>query len=209
MNIESIFNKAYYYIEYRTVVDKLLYEGKTTGNEQTPEKVEYTKLNIQRMNRLDKTIQLPETVKHKLEEIENPMLWLLIGDAWCGDCAQILPVINKMAEASNGNIKLKIISRDNCPELLQNLFEGNRAIPKLITLDEHSFEFICTWGSRPMPANEIMLNWKANKDKISKEEFEKELHLWYARDRGVTIINELMNLIENCEKKSKHYSISA
>lgn len=210
MNIESIFDKGYTYIEYRNVVDKLLQEGRTTGNEQTREKVEFTRLNIQRMNRLDKTIHLSEQIKQTLEEIDKPMLWLLIVEAWCGDGAQITPVVNKIAEGSNGKIQLKIVSRDSCPEIMETYFEGSKSIPRLLSIDEQTMEVICKWGPRPQPAHEIMLKWKASEGKISKHDFEKELHLWYARDKGESITNELMGLIEKCGKRStSNYRISA
>ena len=102
MNIETIFKQGLTYREYRELIDKLLAEGKTTGNTQTEKLVEFTRMNVQRMNRIDKTIHLPEDVIHRLRSLSRPVLWLLVGDAWCGDSAQIIPVINKMAEARCG-----------------------------------------------------------------------------------------------------------
>jgi len=50
---------------------------------------------------------------------------------------------------------------------------------------------ITTCGPRPASALAILKNWKANQDTMTKEDFEKELHIWYAKDRGQEIINEL------------------
>jgi len=202
MNLENIVNQSRSYTEYRKVVDELILEGKTTGSTQSDKLLEFTKLNVQRMNRLDKTIQLSEQAVTVLQKNSNTYVWLLIGDAWCGDCAQIIPVINKVAEASNDKISFQIISRDIFPELISSYqTNGANAIPKLLIIEPESLEVTCTWGPRPKPAQEIMLNWKANKDTISWEDFEKDLHLWYARDRGNTIINELVNLTEQCKNK--------
>lgn len=202
MNLENIVNQSRSYSEYRKVVDGLIVEGKTTGNTQSDKLLEFTKLNVQRMNRLDKTIQLSEQTIAKLQNNSNAYVWLLIGDAWCGDCAQIIPVINKVTETSNNKISFKIISRDTFPELISYYqTNGANAIPKLLIMEPESLEVICTWGPRPKPAQDIMLNWKANKDIISWEDFEKDLHLWYAKDRGITIINELVNLTEKCKEK--------
>jgi len=206
MNIESIFKSGLTYPEYRNLVDKLIQEGKTTGNTQTTEKVEFTKLNIQRMNRLDKTVHLPEQAMHIIKNIAEPMLWLLIGDAWCGDCAQIIPIVNKLAAANKDKITLKIISRDSDSELVQTELHGSISIPKLLAIDPHTMEVICSWGPRPMPAQQIMQRWKESDGKISKEDFEKELHLWYAKDKGATTINELVMQMEKCESKISQFA---
>lgn len=82
-----------------------------------------------------------------------------------------------------------------------NLTNGAQAIPKLLVIDSGTNEVISSWGPRPHSAQAIMLHWKANKDIISWEDFEKELHLWYTKDKGLEIISELINLIDVCEKK--------
>lgn len=203
MELNTLFKSALTYKEYRELVDKIVLNGKTTGNTQSDKLGEFTKLNIQRMNRLDKTVQLSQQAINSLSENIKSFQWLLIGDAWCGDCAQIIPVINKIAEASQGSIEFRIISRDTYPELIETyLTNGTKAIPKLLVIDSDTNEAVCSWGPRPKPAQEIMLNWKENKDTIAWEDFEKELHLWYARDKGITIINEFASLIEKCEKKT-------
>lgn len=202
MKLTTIFKSALTYNQYRELVNQLIAIGKTTGINQSEKLVEFTKLNIQRMNRLDKTIQLSEQEVNSLTKNTKSLKWLLIGDAWCGDCAQIIPVVNKIAEAVKNNIEFRIVSRDTYPELIETyLTNGAKAIPKLLVIDKETNEVVCSWGPRPKPAQEIMLNWKENKDTITWEDFEKNLHLWYTRDKGLTIINEFITLIEECEKK--------
>jgi hypothetical protein len=201
MNIESIFKDGLSYSEYRNLVDKLVLEGKTTGPVQTTEKVEFTKLNVQRMNRLDKTIQLPEHIRERIREINKPMLWLLIAEGWCGDSAQVIPVINKIAESAGDNIKLRIVLRDSYPGLVEAYSNGSRSISLLLFIDPYTMEVFCTWGPRPLAAKEIARRWKESNGKILHDDFEKELHLWYARDRGAAIMNEVVGQLTNCEKK--------
>ena len=52
--------KATSYQEYRTVVQTLAEVGKSTGESQTEDLANYTKLNDRRMKRLDKTTKLTE-----------------------------------------------------------------------------------------------------------------------------------------------------
>lgn len=191
MELKEVFNKALSYQAYRKHVDQLIGEGKTTGNDQSDNLIEFTKLNIQRMNRNDKTVVIPDELKAQLSQIREPSNWLLIGDAWCGDCAQTIPVINKLAEACGKKADFRIISRDAFPGFIEKYSpNGSKGIPLLIVFDHHEqVQFI--WGSRPEPAHEILLHWKANQDKITKNDFEKELHLWYGRDRGKVTITEI------------------
>lgn len=193
MNLIEIADKGLTYAHYRAQIDGLLLEGKTTGNTQTPEKVEFTRLNVQRMSRLDKTIALPVERNIQLRMLETDVVWLVVGEGWCGDCAQILPVMNKIAEASSGRIELKIVSRDRYPEFTEQY--KAMSVPKLLVTDKHTGELLDTWGPRPAPAQQIMLKWKGSNGAITKADFELELHTWYAKDRGLTTINELMNLI--------------
>ena len=58
ISIQEIFTKALPYLPYRDFVNTLIERGQTTGLDQSIEKIEFTKLNIQRMNRLDKTLNL-------------------------------------------------------------------------------------------------------------------------------------------------------
>ncbi|MDZ4667103.1 MAG: thioredoxin family protein [bacterium] len=192
----KIFEESLTYNEYRAHVDLLVAAGKTTGLNQSEALLEFTKLNIQRMNRLDKTIQLnPEQIA-KLNQHKKTYNWLLIGDAWCGDCAQIVPIVNKVAECMEGAVDFKLISRDSYPQLIEkHLSNGAKAIPKLLMMHKDTNEVLLTWGPRPKPAQDIMLHWKENMDTITWEDFEKSLHLWYARDKGAYIINELVELL--------------
>ena len=203
MNLNIIFEYALSYSRYRKLVDQLILEGKTTGNNQSEKLTEFTKLNIQRMSRIDKTTIIDSLVQSKLENISNSYRWLIIGDAWCGDCAQIVPLVNKVAEISRGKIDFRIISRDTFPDLMDQFKTGgSKSIPKLLVINSTTNEVFATWGPRPNEAQNIMLRWKENKDNVSWDEFERNLHTWYARDRGNSTIMELTTLLEKCERNS-------
>jgi hypothetical protein len=196
MNLSQLTKESSNYTDYRRKIDELIFQGKTTGNTQTDKLIDFTKLNIQRMNRLDKTIHLSEETINRIKLISKQIQILVIGDAWCGDCAQIIPVINKIVVENEQNLKLNIISRDQSIELInQHSDNGIISIPKVLIIDSNTFEVVNYWGSRPKPALEILNKWKENKDTISHEDFEKELHLWYAKDKGETIIKEILEAI--------------
>lgn len=201
MITREIVSGAYSYNSYRELIDGLIAENKTSGKKQSPSRIEYTRLNVHRMNRLDKTTTLDSELLQKLNEITCNQTWLVLSEAWCGDCAQIVPILEKIAIASHGKIEVKILFRDENPFVMDCvLTNGTRSVPKLIALDAETLQMLGTWGPRPDPAQQIMLQWKSNQDKISWDAFEKELHTWYARDKSQTIQKEFISVIEEWEK---------
>jgi Ca2+-binding EF-hand superfamily protein len=55
--------KSIDYNSYRATIDKLFKEGKSTGPIQSEDLLHYTELNIHRMNRVEKTVQLTDDFK--------------------------------------------------------------------------------------------------------------------------------------------------
>ena len=65
------------------------------------------------MKRLDKTVKISEDVKNSFENVKTKQKWLVLTEGWCGDAAQNLPIINKLA-ALNSGIDLKLVMREVC-----------------------------------------------------------------------------------------------
>lgn len=189
--------KSHTYAEYRKLVSDLLVNGQSTGSEQSESLTNYSKLNDARMNRLDKTIKLTDEVVSKLENLDHRYIWLVISEGWCGDAAQILPVINKMALASNKKIDLRIVLRDENEELMsQYLTNGGKAIPKVIVICKEAGIVRADWGPRPKAASELMANYKKEFGVID-EKIKTDLQLWYLADKGISVQEELMQITED------------
>ncbi|GGD19098.1 thioredoxin family protein [Flavobacterium orientale] len=188
------------YADYRKHVSELLKEGKSTGNEQSEDLTKYSELNEVRMNRLDKTIQITEEVRAGLANLQSKYIWLVLSEGWCGDAAQLLPIINKMTELSE-NIDLRIVLRDENEDLMnQFLTNGGKAIPKLLILDAETLTVLSDWGPRPESAKNLILDYKA-KHGIVDETAKTNLQKWYLQDKGVSTQNEIMALVDKCEKQ--------
>lgn len=182
------------YDQYRELINRLLKENKTTGNIQNESRTNFTILNNVRMNRLDKTVRLNPELIEAVQSVKEKQNWFILAEAWCGDCAQNIPVLSKIASSSNGKIELKILLRDENPEIMSAyLTNGAKSIPKLIVLN--SGPEIKTWGPRPAPAQNLMYEWKNSNGKITWDEFEKKLHQWYNEDKSETLQNEIINLL--------------
>lgn len=192
--IQSALRNSLSYSEYRTLVSKLISEGKSTGNEQSADLLHYSELNEVRMNRLEKTLKMDAEVLETLENIKEKQTWLIISEGWCGDAAQILPIIKLMADVSK-NIEMKIVLRDENEDLITEfLTNGARSIPKLIILDEN-LNVINHWGPRPEGAKNLIINYKA-KHGIVDEPAKIALQKWYLEDKGISTMKEIVAMLQ-------------
>jgi len=186
----------YTYESYLKEFEKWIKKGATSSVNHSPALVEFTKLNWSRTQRIHKTISLNAELKIAAEKIQHNHTWMALTEAWCGDSAQNLPVIAEIAKLNPEKIKLYILLRDENPELMDKyLTNGARAIPKLIAVNETMNKETFVWGPRPLPAQELLRKWKRNPKDKSWEEFEKELHSWYAKDKTQTIQSEFLSLL--------------
>lgn len=192
---KELLDGAMNYTSYRDLIQTLLQENKTTGNDHSESLVDYTKMNVQRMNRWDKTAVLLESSIKKINELKSKTTWLVITEGWCGDASQILPIINKMEECSP-NICVKYILRDEHHEIMNRfLTNGAKAIPIVVFIDSESLAVIGHWGPRPSEPQKIVLDFKKNPNGI-KEQLYATIHAWYAKNKGVAIQEELINRLE-------------
>ncbi len=191
---KALFN-SHSYLEYRKMVSDLLRDEKSTGNEQSPELTHYTTLNETRMNRLDKTMKILPEVAARLKQLKGEYIWLVISEGWCGDAAQLLPIFDKMATASEGAIDLKIVLRDENEEFM-NLFLTNkaRAIPKLVLINRETGSALAHWGPRPKGATDLIVNYKKEHGLLD-ETAKADLQLWYLHDKGQSTQSEIIDMM--------------
>lgn len=195
---EQVINEVHWengltYPEYRELISKLLKISQTTGDNHSEQMIEYTSLNEQRMKKWDKITKITPEVEEALRAIDTKQKWLLLTEAWCGDAAQNIPAINKIAEL-NPLIELRLLLRDENLDIMDAyLTDGGRSIPILIIMNEALIP-ITTWGPRPSPVQEILKVMKSGT--ITYEEFALNAHAWYAKDKTLTLQDEILSIIQ-------------
>lgn len=192
--IQKSLENTYTYQEYKDLVKELLAEGKSTGPNQSEDLTNYSMLNDRRMKRLDKTIKISDETAQEIQQLDEPQTWLVITEGWCGDAAQNLPVLDKMA-ALNENINLKLVLRDENLELMDLfLTNGGRSIPKLIALDKDN-NVIDSWGPRPTVATKMVADYKAENGALDAQ-FKQDLQVWYNKDKGKSTQEDFVKIIQ-------------
>ena len=187
--------EAMTYTEYRDLIDRLLAEGKSTGPHQSESLRHYSELNVTRMKRIDKTSRILTELLREVSGTSLRPIVLVITEGWCGDAAQILPVFQKFAQEAG--IESKYILRDAHSALIeQHLTNGSRSIPIILFLHPQTLSLLAAWGPRPQPAQQMLIDWKQQiEPDIDEAELKKNIQLWYARDKQVTMQMEWKELL--------------
>lgn len=97
---------------------------------------------------------------------------LAITEDWCGDAMMVNPILRKLAEAADTEVRC--VYRDDNPELMDRyLTDGGKSIPKYIFLNE-SGEVKGSWGPRSPKVQQMVDEKKAKLPE--KEDHQYELH---------------------------------
>lgn len=185
---------TYTFDKYQALIEKLLSENKTTGDNQSSAMVEYTKLNLFRTRRVSKTLKISEEMEQQISQVRSDMLWVVIAEAWCGDVSQNLPYFHRISSMTD-KISLRIILRDKHPEFMDLfLTNGTRSIPKLICFDPETLEIVGIWGPRPVETQEYVQELKRD-GAISGEKLKESIQRWYLADKGKALQKELSSII--------------
>lgn len=204
--MKSYVEKSMTFTEYLKLIDDLLAQGKTTGENQSEAMFNYGKLNRQRMKRLDKKVELNESLKDKAQSLNRKMIWLIITEGWCGDAAQNIPAIEKIASASP-NIETRYVLRDENLELIDKYLTYNaRSIPKLIVLDAETLHELGTWGPRPQAAMDYFFEMKHQG--LEKPQMMENLQRWYNSDKEESLQAEFETLLDQWAERKENAAVN-
>lgn len=193
--VQDGISKAISYPAYRVLVEKHALEGTNTGAEVSEALHEYTVLNHTRMKRLDKTLKISPEAQEKIAAYTGNVTWLILTESWCGDAAQTMPMIQKIADLNEGII-VKVVLRDEHLELMDEfLYQGGRSIPKLIAVDTDTREVIGDWGPRPSAATELVNDYKKAHGTLTPM-FKEDLQVWYNKDKGQDTLKDVLHLLK-------------
>lgn len=186
---------------YYELSQSLFAQGRTTSeseNYNTAEILDYAKVNLARMKRLLKTVKVTEEVTAALAEMPAPQRWFVLTESWCGDAAQVTPIINQIASES-AQVDLVMVLRDKNLDLMDAfLTNGGRSIPKLIATDALTGRVLGSWGPRPAAAQSLVMELKAENTPFP--ELAEKLHGWYAQNASMDTQAELADAIRQWSK---------
>ncbi|MFT4899925.1 MAG: hypothetical protein ACI9U0_001725 [Flavobacteriales bacterium] len=192
-------SRSFSYLEYKGFFEELVNQGITTGLNPSDSLIEYTKLNWSRAKRVDKKFKPLVETSAFLKSFNRQIKLKIITEPWCGDAAQVVPAIARLAELS-GNFETEIVLRDENEELInRHLTNGGKSIPITVIIDAQTDEVLGHWGPRPIVAQQMVMDYKAKpeNERSSYDDFVQEMQQWYNKDKTASIQNEfIQKLIE-------------
>ena len=159
--------------------------------------VEAAQKNVEFWRAGFRTASVTDDLLERASRLGSPWHLLILSEDWCGDAMSTIPVLAKFADAVS-RIDLRILARDGNPDLIDShLSSGTRSIPVVIALDGE-FTERGWWGPRP---SELHRWVRAEGLLLPKEERLRKTRMWYARDRGRTTIEEVLDMLERGERR--------
>jgi glutaredoxin-related protein len=153
----------------------------------------YIPLNKSRFTRSLKQGVITQELTEVIRAINEKQDWVIITEPWCGDAAQIVPYLFKIA-ALNPLINVVVQLRDSHSEIESYLSNGKMSIPKLIVRNKQGIDLF-TWGPRPQKLETIYLELINKNENI--DDIKTILQKWYNDDKGKEIQEEIMELIKD------------
>ena len=137
-------------------------------------------------------VHIPDAYVERVGALPGERHLLILSEDWCGDAVNTVPVIAHLAELAP-NLDCRILARDENPDLMDAHLTGtSRSIPVAILLDDH-FEELSWWGPRPRPLQQWVLTEGLA---LPKPDRYREVRRWYARDHGLTTLEEIATMLE-------------
>ena len=155
-----------------------------------------SKGNSDLWNSIYRRAALDEDAVRRARAIQHRFHFLVLNEDWCGDSVNILPYVARLAEASD-HLEMRILSRDKNLDLMSAHLTGgkSRSIPIVIVYDS-LFNERGWWGPRPAPLQRWLL---AEGLALPKPDRYPLIRAWYARDKGRTIVSELLSIVEGLD----------
>jgi hypothetical protein len=147
-----------------------------------------------------KLARVPQSFVERVRALPGRRHLLVLNEDWCGDAVNTIPAVAKLASLAPEQVDLRVLGRDANPDLMDAHLTGtSRSIPIVMLLDD-AYAERAWWGPRPRE----LQAWAVGPGKaLDKAERYREIRRWYARDRALSTLEEVVAMIE------RSYQLSA
>jgi hypothetical protein len=143
-----------------------------------------------------RTAMVSAEAVERMRRVQGDFRFLVLAEDWCSDAFSTMPIVARLAEQSG--VDLRVLGRDANADLMDaHLTSGTRSIPVLMILDSDLRER-GWWGPRPA----VLQRWHRNEGHmLSGEDRTRRKRAWYARDRGKTVVAEVLEAVERAARQ--------
>ena len=157
-----------------------------------PAYLETVRRNEELWRAINDRVRLPDVAVDEARGLPGTWHLLALSEDWCGDAINILPVISHLTDRVP-NVDLRVLTRDDNLDIMDaHLTNGtSRSIPVVILLDE-DYRERGWWGPRPRELQKWVMEEGM---KMEPGPRYAQVRRFYARDKGKTILKEVLDLI--------------
>lgn len=158
------------------------------------EYMETVEQNTELWKQIYKRVEIADEVLQELQGCQSRWYLLVLSEDWCSDAVNLVPVVACLARDAH-NLDLRVLARDENLDIMDtHLTNGrSRSIPVVILLDEDFVEK-GWWGPRPASIQKWFMEKGMN---MASPERSKHTRRYYAKDKGRTMVSEIMDLIRS------------
>jgi hypothetical protein len=144
----------------------------------------------------ESAVTLPLDLIERAKKVSGGLQLLVVAEDWCPDSAYSVPYVARLAQVAG--IPLRVIDRAAGEPLMlaHRTSDGRTATPTIVVLRNGRDRG--AWVERPAELQQLFLSMSTNPENARRFSLR---HLWYESDGGLTVLKEVLALIEQTSEK--------
>ena len=144
----------------------------------------------------ESAVTVPLDFIERARKVSRGLQLLVIAEDWCPDSAYSVPYVARLAQAAG--IPLRVIDRAAGETLMaaHRTSDGRTATPTIVLL--RNGRDAGAWVERPAELQQMFLSMSTSPENAQRF---SQRHLWYESDGGLTVLKEVLALIEQTSEK--------
>jgi hypothetical protein len=144
----------------------------------------------------ESAVTVPLDFIERARKVSRGLQLLVIAEDWCPDSAYSVPYVARLAQAAG--IPLRVIDRAAGETLMaaHRTSDGRTATPTIVLL--RNGRDAGAWVERPAELQQMFLSMSTSPENAKRF---SQRHLWYESDGGLTVLKEVLALIEQTSEK--------
>jgi hypothetical protein len=144
----------------------------------------------------ESAVTLPLDFIERAKKVNRGLQLLVVAEDWCPDSAYSVPYVARLAQVAG--IPLRVIDRAAGEPLMlaHRTSDGRTATPTIVVLRNGGDRG--AWVERPAELQQLFLSMSTNPENARRFSLR---HLWYESDGGLTVLKEVLALIEQTSEK--------
>ena len=144
----------------------------------------------------ESAVTVPLDFIERAKKASRGLQLLVVAEDWCPDSAYSVPYVARLAQSAG--IPLRVLDRAAGEPLMaaHRTSDGRTATPTIVLL--RNGRDAGAWVERPAELQQMFLSMSTSPENAQRF---SQRHLWYESDGGLTVLKEVLALIEQTNEK--------